>query len=170
MMPRLEKTYSSRARVGVMSRSEWPTTVQSRATYSSANATTAPTSIDGEQRAEPGVELRHRGQDHRQHVEDDDGDDQPDEARADRMRQMIVFEQFVEPVPQIRVADRASYPERSPRSLRRLRRRPSPFRSPTAPRPPWRHRGRRPAPCRAARRRPCRRALRRRPCAPDRPR
>jgi len=29
------------------------------------------------------------------------------EARADRMRQMIVFEQFVKPVPQVRVADRA---------------------------------------------------------------
>ena len=45
MMPRLESAYSSRARVGVMSRSEWPTTLQIRAAYSSANATTAATSI-----------------------------------------------------------------------------------------------------------------------------
>jgi hypothetical protein len=44
--------------------------------------------------------------DHRQHVDDDDGDDQPDKrsrrnAADDRVRQ------FVEPVPQVRVADRA---------------------------------------------------------------
>ena len=45
-MPRLEKTYSSRARAGVTARSECPTTLHSRARYSSANATTAKTSID----------------------------------------------------------------------------------------------------------------------------
>ena len=44
-MPRLEKAYSSRARVGVMSRRECPTTLQMRARYSSANATTAAASI-----------------------------------------------------------------------------------------------------------------------------
>ena len=32
-----------------------------------------------EQLTEPGIELRHRRQDHRQHVDDDDGYDQPDE-------------------------------------------------------------------------------------------
>src|SRR3984893_7325852 len=58
---------------------------------------------DGKQPAETRVEFRHRRQDHRQHVDDDDGNDQPHEARADRIRQVIVFEQFVEPVPQIRV-------------------------------------------------------------------
>ena len=63
---------------------------------------------------------------------------------------VIVFEQLVEPVPQIRVADGAF--TRSGRHGRfpRIRRRPWLFRSPIAPRPPWRHRGRRPAPCRAA--------------------
>ncbi len=45
MTPRLENAYSSRARAGVMSRSEWPTTLQIRATYSSANAATAATSM-----------------------------------------------------------------------------------------------------------------------------
>ena len=46
-----------------------PTTVQSRARYSSANAITAAIFDHGEQQAELRVELRHRGQDHRQHVE-----------------------------------------------------------------------------------------------------
>src|SRR6185295_15186203 len=46
MMPRLEKAYSSRARPGVTARSECPTTLHSRARYSSANTTTAKTSID----------------------------------------------------------------------------------------------------------------------------
>ena len=90
-----------------MSRSEWPTTLQIRASIFQRERHHGGDFDRREQQAEPGVELRHRGQDHRQHVDDDDGDDQPDEARADRMRQMIVFEQFVEPVPQIRVADRA---------------------------------------------------------------
>ena len=57
-------------------------------------------------------------------------------------------------------------PERRAERARRVcnaTRRPSPFRSPTAPHPPWRRRVRRLAPCRAARRRPCRRALPRRP-------
>ena len=45
----------------------------------------------------------------------------------------------------------------------------APPRSRRAPHPPWSRRDRRPAPCRAGRRRLCRRALRR-PCAPDRPR
>jgi len=71
-MPRLENAYSSRARAGFDHRKE---------------------------AMKLGVEFRHRRQDSRQHVDDDDGDDQPDKARADRMRQMIVFEQLVKPVP-----------------------------------------------------------------------
>src|SRR5690242_758915 len=63
--------------------------------------------LDGrEQRPEFGVELGHRSEDHRQHVDDDDRDDQPDEARADRIRQMVVLQQLVEPVPQIGIAMR----------------------------------------------------------------
>ena len=50
--------------------------------------------------------------------------------------------------------------------LEAIRPRPSRPRSHPARRWPWRHRDRRPAPCRAARRRPCRRAPRR-PRAPD---
>ena len=45
MMPRLETAYSRRARTGVTARSECPTTLHSRARYSSANATTAKTSM-----------------------------------------------------------------------------------------------------------------------------
>ena len=45
IIPRLDKPYSSRARAGVTARRECPTTLQSRARYSSANATTAETSI-----------------------------------------------------------------------------------------------------------------------------
>ncbi len=41
-MPKLENTYSSRACNGDSLRGEWPTTLQSRARYSSANAITAP--------------------------------------------------------------------------------------------------------------------------------
>src|SRR5882762_8027623 len=59
---------------------------------------------DGEQPPETRVELGHRRQDHRHDVNDDDANDQPDEARADRIRQVIVLKQFVEPIPQIRVA------------------------------------------------------------------
>lgn len=43
--PSAEQAYSSRACNGVMSRSERPTTLQSRAAYSSAKAMTAETSI-----------------------------------------------------------------------------------------------------------------------------
>src|SRR3981189_2201352 len=59
---------------------------------------------DGEPFPETRRELGHRRQDHRHDVNDDDANDQPDEARADRIRQVIVFKQFVEPIPQIRVA------------------------------------------------------------------
>lgn len=41
-MPRLEKAYSRRSRAGDFFRGEWPTTLQSRAAYSSANTSTAP--------------------------------------------------------------------------------------------------------------------------------
>ena len=77
------------------------------------------------------------------------------QPRARRVGKMVVFEQFVNPAAQIVTLHRLPPGDR-------LRRRPSLFRSPTARHPPWRRRARRPAPCRAVRRRPCRRALRRR--------
>ncbi len=42
-MPRVENAYSSRSCAGDNFRGEWPTTLQSRAMYSSANTITAPT-------------------------------------------------------------------------------------------------------------------------------
>ena len=60
---------------------------------------------DGEKPAETRVELRHRRQDHRQHVDDDDGHDQPDEARAAGIRQVIGFEQFIKAIPQVGVVE-----------------------------------------------------------------
>src|SRR3981189_2013058 len=59
---------------------------------------------DGEHFPETRGELGHRRQDHRHDVNDDDANDQPDEARADRIRQVIVFKQLVEAIPPIRVA------------------------------------------------------------------
>ena len=44
-MPRLDSAYSIRACDGDNARGEWPATLQSRATYSSANTITAVTSM-----------------------------------------------------------------------------------------------------------------------------
>ena len=52
-MPRLDSAYSSRARSGVMARSECPTTLHSRARYSNANATTENATAAGETRPGP---------------------------------------------------------------------------------------------------------------------
>ena len=51
MMPRLLTIYSSRARVGDTWRSECPATLQTRAAYSSANASAAAISIEVNRRS-----------------------------------------------------------------------------------------------------------------------
>ncbi len=126
--------------------------------------------FDGRQQpAELRLDRGLRGEDRRQHVGGDDGDDEPGKVRAARMRQVIALEQLVKTVPQLPGRCDCACPEPWSRQCLSVRRRPSLLRSPTARRLPWRRRGRRPAPCRAGRRRPCRRGLPG-PCAPARPR